>query len=83
MDELKMNELNAEELEGVSGGAAGSKTPLPPKSGCIVYKIRSGENLTHIANAYGTTVQRIMSVNSGIISNPNVIRAGYYIYVPV
>ena len=83
MDELKMNELNAEELEGVSGGAAGSKTPLPPKSGCIVYKIQSGQNLTHIANTYGTTVQKIMAVNVGIIDNPNFIRAGFYIYVPV
>jgi len=83
MDEMKMNELNPEELEGVSGGSAGSKNPLPAKAGCIVYKVQNGQNLTWIANNFGTTVDAIMSVNVGIISNKNVIRAGYYIYVPV
>ena len=83
MDNQMITELNAEELAGISGGAAGSQTRLSPKPGCIVYKIKSGETLSHIANTYRTTVQLIMSENSGIISNPNYVRAGYYIYVPV
>lgn len=83
MDEMKMNELQDSELNEVAGCASGSPTSLPAKSGCIVYKISSGENLTRIAGTFNTSVRAIMSVNNGIISNPNNIRAGFYIYVPV
>lgn len=83
MDEMKLNELHEEELEKVSGGASGSPTRLPDKAGCIVYKVKSGECLSGIAGTYRTTVQAIMNVNIGIISNRNFIRAGYYIYIPV
>ena len=76
-------ELNLNQMEAITGGTSGSRNPLPPKSGCIVYKIQSGQNLEYIANTYGTTVEKIMSVNLGIITNPKFIRAGYYIYVPV
>ena len=75
-------ELNLNQMEAITGGTSGSRNPLPPKSGCIVYKIQSGQNLEYIANTYGTTVEKIMSVNPGIITNPKFIRAGYYIYVP-
>ncbi len=83
MDEMKLNELQDNELNEVAGGASGSPTPLPPKSGCIVYKVSRGENLNRISSTFNTSVNAIMSVNHGIISNPNSIRAGFYIYVPV
>lgn len=83
MDEMRINELKDEELSNVAGGASGSSRPLPAKSGCIVYKVGHGDTLTKIASRYGTTVARIMSVNQGIISNANSIRADFYIYVPV
>ena len=82
MDELNMQELKNEELEGVSGGSGGSSTVLPPKAGCFVYQIQHGENLTGIARNNNTTVKAIMSVNKGIITNQNFIRAGFYIYIP-
>jgi LysM repeat protein len=75
-------ELNLNEMEQVNGGTGGSPTPLPPKSGCEVYKIKSGQTLSGIAQSYGTTWRYLMSINVGIISNENDITAGRYIYVP-
>jgi len=83
MDEMKLNELRDKELNEVAGGASGSPKQLPAKSGCIVYKVSPGDNLNRISSTFNTTVKAIMSVNVGIISNPNSIRAGFYIYVPV
>ena len=76
------NELNLNEMEQVSGGAAGSSTPLPPKDGCDCYKIVGGDNLTKIANKFNTTIDYLMSINKNIITNKNFIRAGFYMYVP-
>ncbi len=45
------------------------------------HKIARGENLSEIAAAYGTSVQAILQVNS--IRNPNRIRAGDDIVIPV
>ena len=44
MEEIKVSELNPEELEEVAGGAVkqpagGSKDPLPEKSGCQFRKV--------------------------------------------
>ena len=78
-----MAKLNMDELEMVNGGAAGSPTTLRDKAGCIVYKVKPNDTLSGIAGTYHTTVQSIMNVNIGIISNRNFIRAGYYIYIPV
>ena len=75
--ELKMNEM-----EEISGGAAGSRDPLPEKAGCKQYKIISGDNLTKIANKFQTTVDYLMFINKGIITDRDFIRAGYYMYVP-
>ena len=76
-----MNELNLNEMEEISGGAGGSKTPLPPKAGFDVYKIQSGDNLTRIAKKFNTTVDYLFAINPDI-TNKNFIRAGYYMYVP-
>ena len=76
------DELNLNEMEQVNGGKGGSVTPLPPKSGCECYKIKSKQTLSGIAQLYGTTWRYLMSINVGIISNENDITAGRYIYVP-
>ncbi len=76
------NELNLNEMEEVVGGAAGSHDYLPPKDGCDVYKIIGNDNLTKIANKFNTTVDYLMFINKGIITNKNFIRAGFYMYVP-
>ncbi len=75
-------ELNLNEMEQVNGGTGGSPTPLPPKSGCEVYKIKSRQTLSGIAQSYGTTWRYLMSINVGIISNENVYKRQRYIYVP-
>jgi LysM repeat protein len=77
----EMNQLSAEELEAVSGGTGGSRTPLPYKAGCIVYQIRKGDKLGAIARNYHTTCEAIKAVNP-TIKNVNDITAGYYIYIP-
>lgn len=84
-----MNEVNVNELEGVTGGAGsktndkpGSPTPLAPKSGCQNYRIAHGDNLTRIANRCNVTVNELMRINSGIITNKNYIREGFYMYIP-
>ena len=75
-------ETNLNEMVNIVGGKGGSVKVLPPKDGCIVYQIASGENLTKIAKWYGVSVAAIMAVNGGIISNANDITAGRYIYIP-
>lgn len=88
---MENKELNVIEMEQIAGGAnkgeqppkGGSSTPLPAKSGCKVYRVVGDDNLTKIARNNGTTVNAIMAVNQGIITNRNFIRAGFYIYVPV
>ncbi len=80
MEEIK--ELNPVEMEEAAGGKGGSVKPLDPKEGCIVYQIASKETLTKIAAWYNTTVDKIMAVNVGIITNRNDITAGRYIYIP-
>ena len=77
-----MSELNLNEMEQISGGAGGSSTHLPPKSGCAEHLIQTGETLSRIAGRFGTTVDYLMSINKGIITNANFIRAGFYMYVP-
>ena len=76
------NELNLNEMEEVTGGAAGSPTPLPAKAGCDCYKIIGGDNLTKIAAKFNTTIDYLMYLNKDIITNKNFIRAGFYMYVP-
>ena len=87
---MNEQELNLNEMEEIAGGKGkydnekgGSSNPLPPKAGCIVYKVQPNDNLTRIASAHKTTVDKIMAVNHGIITNKNFIRSGFYIYVPV
>ncbi len=82
------NELNMNEMEEVSGGArkkvaaGGMKNPPDELAGCIIYKIAPGETLGQIAKDHRTTVAKIKAVNPSI-KDVNLIRAGYYIYIPV
>jgi LysM repeat protein len=46
----------------------------------IVYVLRPGDNLTHIARDYGTTVEDILAANG--ITDPNRIYAGQALVIP-
>ena len=63
MENKNMNEI---ELENVAGGAAYSSN---------YYTIKAGDTLSAIAARYGTTVQKLMSLNPHI-KNANLIYAG-------
>lgn len=81
---MENKELNIEEMEEISGGKneGGYDRPPKEKAGCVIYKIGAGQTLGKIARANGTTVERIMKVNKEL-KNPNFIRSGAYIYLPV
>ncbi len=76
-----MKELSLREMEEVSGGSGGSPNTLPPKQGFFPYRIQRGDTLRSIARRFGTTAERLESINP-TIHNINDITAGYYIYVP-
>ena len=87
MEEIR-KEMELEELEEVAGGkakkrvaAGGSPNPLPPKAGFAVHKITAKDTLTRIASKYGTSINAIMAANPSI-KDKNLIRTGYYLYVP-
>ena len=81
---MENKELNLNEMESVSGGKneGGYDRRPKEKSGCVIYKINPGQTLGRIARDNGTTVERIMAVNKEL-KDPNFIRAGAYIYLPV
>ncbi|QNG54311.1 LysM peptidoglycan-binding domain-containing protein [Pseudonocardia petroleophila] len=53
----------------------------PSSSGGGNYTVRSGDTLSKIAAANGTTWQQLWSQNSDVLSNPNVLRVGQSIQV--
>ncbi len=75
-------ELNLNEMESISGGDGGYGKKPPEKKGYIIYRIERGDNLTTIARKFGTTVNAIVNANKAVISNPNFIVSGFYIYIP-
>ncbi len=77
-----MTELSLDEMAQVSGGKGGSPTHLPPKGGCIEYRIQGTDTLTKIAHRYNTSIEFLMNINDGIISSRHDITTGWYIYVP-
>ena len=82
--ELNESELNLEEMEDVAGGrvaAGGMRTKPAAKAGFVIHKISATDNLTRIAKQYGTTVKALMAANP-TIKDKNLIRTGYYLYVP-
>ena len=74
--ENKFTELNANDMEKISGGY---RRP-PEKEGFIVYKIVSSDTLTRIAQRYRCTVDDLLRWNPKI-TNKNLIYAGDYIYI--
>ena len=81
---MENKELNLNEMEEISGGKneGGYSRRPQEKAGCVIYQIAPGQTLGKIARANGTTVERIMKANKEL-KNPNFIRAGAYIYLPV
>ena len=81
---MENKELNIEEMEEISGGKneGGYDRPPKEKAGCVIYQITPGQTLGKIARANGTTVEKIMKANKEL-KNPNFIRSGAYIYLPV
>lgn len=55
----------------------------PPYQNVIQYTVQPGDNLTRIANQYGTTVQAILDLNADTIPWSNYIQRGMVILVPV
>jgi LysM repeat protein len=60
-----------------------SLAPTPvPLATPILYTIKKGETLSHIATAHGVTLQQLLAANKSI-KNPNSIREGQQITIPV
>jgi LysM repeat protein len=61
-------------------------TQVPPPSGPVSYTVKAGDTLGEIAKAFGTTVDSIVSANSGtyssLASNPNAIEVGWVLTLP-
>ncbi len=74
--ENKFTELNANDMEKISGGYR----RLPDKEGFIVYKIVSSDTLTRIAQRYRCTVNDLLRWNPKI-TNKDLIYTGDYIYI--
>ncbi|MCD8483048.1 MAG: LysM peptidoglycan-binding domain-containing protein [Verrucomicrobia bacterium] len=64
-----------------ASAAAGSSAPAVTADGMRVHTVRSGENPSRIAAAYGVTVEAIMQANPGL--NPQRMQVGQQIVVPV
>ena len=79
---METMELNINEMENAAGGRGGSRTMLPDKRNCVVYRIHRGDTLSFLAQDNRTTVKKLLALNPSI-KNPNDITAGYYIYLPI
>lgn len=75
-DEVKVNE---QDLGAVAGGGANGSTWW--ENGMRMYNIVYGDTLSEIAWRFGTSVDRIMALNPGRITNPNVIKEGWIIRI--
>lgn len=56
-----------------------SNTPVPPEPVKVYYTVQRGDNLTKIANKFGTTVNQLVAWNN--IKNPNIIYVGQVLRV--
>ncbi len=75
-DEIKINDQAAEDVTG--GGAGG---PTWYDHGALMYRVVFGDTLSEIAWKYGTSIQAIMNLNPGLITNPDFIREGWVIRI--
>ncbi|MDO4982085.1 MAG: LysM domain-containing protein [Eubacteriales bacterium] len=70
-----MDQLNEKELEQISGGNDTVST--------FTYEVVPGDSLSAIAMRFGTTVATLMALNKDRITNPDVIKVGWKLRVPV
>ena len=70
-----MDQLNEKELEEISGGQNSQNT--------FTYEVVPGDSLSVIAMRFGTTVATLMALNKDRITNPDIIKVGWKIRVPV
>jgi GH24 family phage-related lysozyme (muramidase) len=81
------NKANGEVLAGLTKRRKAEQSlflkpiPVKPKSYIVNHKVIKGENLTLIAHAYKTTIERILKVNP-TIKNANIIYPNQIIKVP-
>jgi GH24 family phage-related lysozyme (muramidase) len=81
------NRANGEVLAGLTKRRKAEQSlflkpiPVKPKSYIVNHKVIKGENLTLIAHAYKTTIERILKVNP-TIKNANIIYPNQIIKVP-
>ncbi|WP_298990067.1 LysM peptidoglycan-binding domain-containing protein [uncultured Pseudokineococcus sp.] len=61
------------------GGGGGGETPAPSGGS---YTVRSGDTLSRIAAANGTTWQAVYAANRSTVSNPNAIYVGQVLQLP-
>jgi hypothetical protein len=54
----------------------------PDRTGCYLYRIRSGDNLTAVAQRFGVTLAALRTANPEII-DPSLIHVGDLIRIPV
>ncbi len=74
-----INELNAELLDDVVGGAAKAKYTW--KLG-KTYTVIKGDSLSKIGNKIGIPWQVIYNHNTDLIKDPNLIQVGWKLKVP-
>jgi lysozyme len=81
------NRANGEVLAGLTKRRKAEQSlflkpiPVKPKEFVITHKVKKGENLSLIAHAYKTSIERILKVNTNI-KNPNLIHVNQLIKVP-
>lgn len=61
--------------------SSAGEPPLQPGQSLQVYLVGAGDTLVGIANAFGTTESALMAINR--LSDPDSIREGMMLYVPV
>ena len=76
-----MKELSLDEMAGVFGGTGGYSKKPRPKDGCGIYRIQHGDTLTTITRRFNTTEKKLQELNP-VLTNPNLIVAGCWLYVP-
>ena len=69
-----MSWINKSDVEIIATQASRSKVPATPQVSASTYTVKSGDNLSTIAAAHGTTTSALASLNG--ISNPNYIYVG-------
>jgi nucleoid-associated protein YgaU len=81
---------------GGGGGAGASPSPSPsasirpspspspePSPTPVVYVVKKGDTMTKIANAHGVTLEALMEANKDTVSDPNKVKVGQELIIPV